>query len=119
MMQAECPHCNTVFRVSESQLEQANGQVRCGHCLAIFTADNPYSTLSMLSEDLTGNNASEEDEEDSLDTEKNLFSENENIVADVIPPELRAETLQEKSRFGFLGTLVLTLLILISISGLF
>lgn len=117
-MQTECPHCNTVFRISESELEQANGQVRCGHCLAIFTADNPYSTLSMQTENLTGITP-EEDREDSLTPEDNIFSENKNIVADVIPPELRAEALQGKSRFGFLGTLVLTLLILISISGLF
>lgn len=40
-MKTECPHCHTVFRVSEQQLQHSAGQVRCGHCLAIFTAEIP------------------------------------------------------------------------------
>jgi len=104
-MQTECPHCNTVFHVSEAQLEQADGQVRCGHCLAIFTADNPYNTADYQPDGTR---------EESL---KEL--EPTHIVADVIPPELRAETRKGKARFGFVGTLIITLLILTAIAGLF
>ena len=32
----ECPHCQTRFRVTESQLEIAGGKVRCGACLSVF-----------------------------------------------------------------------------------
>ncbi len=32
----ECPNCQTRFRVSESQLQVANGRVRCGACLKVF-----------------------------------------------------------------------------------
>lgn len=40
-MKTECPHCHAVFRVSEQTLQHSAGQVRCGHCLAIFTAEIP------------------------------------------------------------------------------
>lgn len=112
-METECPHCNTIFRVKESELEQADGQVRCGHCLAIFTAENPYNSTSYQTEHIS-KEAGDLNQEDEISLE-----DLQNIVADVIPPELRAESRKGKSHFGFLGTLVLTLLILTSISGLF
>lgn len=31
-----CPDCATQFKVSEAQLQVANGKVRCGSCLAVF-----------------------------------------------------------------------------------
>jgi len=111
-MQTECPHCNTVFYVNEPQLEQADGQVRCGHCLAIFTADNPYKTADHHS-DKTSKGHPVSLEESLADIEP------AHVVADVIPPELRAETRKGKARFGFIGTLILTLLILAGIAGLF
>ncbi|MCW8935796.1 MAG: DUF3426 domain-containing protein [Gammaproteobacteria bacterium] len=112
-MQTECPHCNTIFRVKESELEQADGQVRCGHCLAIFTAENPYNTTTYQTENIS-EAPGDIDQEDEA-----RLGDSQNIVADVIPPELRAESRKGKSHFGFFGTLVLTLLILTSISGLF
>jgi predicted Zn finger-like uncharacterized protein len=33
----QCPDCNTLFRVTKSQLAQADGQVRCGQCGCIFS----------------------------------------------------------------------------------
>ncbi len=33
-----CPNCETVFRVTEQHLKIANGKVRCGACLSIFSA---------------------------------------------------------------------------------
>ncbi len=114
-MQTECPHCNTVFRVKESELEQADGQVRCGHCLAIFTADNPYNTQGFQADSIA-----EEESELPLPLTNKTEDEIEtaHLVADVIPPELRAESRQGKSRFGFIGTLILTLLILTGIIAL-
>ncbi|MEM9622574.1 MAG: DUF3426 domain-containing protein [Pseudomonadota bacterium] len=32
----QCPNCTTRFKVTEAQLQVANGQVRCGACLAVF-----------------------------------------------------------------------------------
>lgn len=46
-----CPACNTQFFVTEEQLNQHAGKVRCGHCLHVFDAkqqivelDNPSET---------------------------------------------------------------------------
>lgn len=36
----QCPHCNTSFRTRISQLQSADGMVRCGACLKIFAADD-------------------------------------------------------------------------------
>ncbi len=36
----QCPHCNTSFRVRNEQLAIANGSVRCGACLQVFSARN-------------------------------------------------------------------------------
>ncbi|GIX31486.1 MAG: hypothetical protein KatS3mg124_1958 [Porticoccaceae bacterium] len=35
-IRTRCPHCQTLFRVSEAQLRAADGLVRCGRCLATF-----------------------------------------------------------------------------------
>ena len=35
---SRCPHCETVFRVSDAMLQKARGKVRCGACLSIFKA---------------------------------------------------------------------------------
>jgi len=40
----QCPHCGTSFRVSEEQLSIANGSVRCGACLQVFSARNHIVT---------------------------------------------------------------------------
>ena len=37
-MYAQCPQCNAVFRVSDQQLSQAVGRVRCGECHGVFWA---------------------------------------------------------------------------------
>ena len=37
-MQTQCPHCDTKFRVTETQVQAANGFVRCGVCNEVFNA---------------------------------------------------------------------------------
>lgn len=37
-MKTECPHCHTLFRMTEAQLEMADGMVRCGYCNTVFNA---------------------------------------------------------------------------------
>ena len=34
----QCPHCGTTFRVTDQHLNAAQGSVRCGACLKIFSA---------------------------------------------------------------------------------
>ncbi len=40
-----CPGCSTVFRVSDAQLALREGQVRCGHCRAVFDANDHRVSL--------------------------------------------------------------------------
>lgn len=37
-MQTKCPHCQTVFKVSDEHLKMAEGYVRCGICKEVFNA---------------------------------------------------------------------------------
>jgi len=109
-MQTECPHCHTIFRVQTSDLESADGQVRCGHCLAIFSANDPLNVI---------NGSAQEASVETIEESSNIFPEEEieHTVADVIPPELRAETRKTKPRFGFIGNTILAIAILASIAA--
>jgi predicted Zn finger-like uncharacterized protein len=40
-----CPGCSTVFRVTAAQLALREGQVRCGHCRAVFDANAEHVSL--------------------------------------------------------------------------
>ena len=41
-----CPSCRTVFRVTAAQLEMRGGQVRCGHCKAVFDGHEHMISLA-------------------------------------------------------------------------
>ena len=59
----QCPHCHTAFRTSISQLQSADGMVRCGACLRVFAADDhllPSADLRTISRPL--HDPDEEDE---------------------------------------------------------
>lgn len=43
----QCPHCGTSFRVRNEQLAVANGSVRCGACLQVFSARNHVVTTAI------------------------------------------------------------------------
>ena len=43
-----CPQCNTSFRISEEQLQIAEGTVRCGSCLTVFQAESYLQEQSSL-----------------------------------------------------------------------
>ncbi len=45
-MQTHCPHCETHFRITESQIDIADGDVRCGVCKEIF---NVYEVTNDVS----------------------------------------------------------------------
>lgn len=41
-----CPNCQTQFIVTDEQLNQHNGKVRCGHCLHVFDATEELVEIS-------------------------------------------------------------------------
>ncbi len=42
-----CPGCGTVFRVTAAQLSLRQGQVRCGHCRAVFDANDHFVSVEI------------------------------------------------------------------------
>jgi predicted Zn finger-like uncharacterized protein len=109
-MQTECPHCHTVFSIGEEQLNQADGQVRCGHCLAVFTAENPYQNEKYsLHDDLIEDQLTDELFDQAEEETTNI---DDIILPDVIPPNLRAETRDTRKHYGFIGNTFWTLAIL-------
>jgi len=45
-MYAQCPHCQTLFRLSRGQLTAADAKVRCGQCFTVFNALENLRVLS-------------------------------------------------------------------------
>lgn len=51
-----CPHCNTSFRITDSQLASAKGAVRCGSCLQVFRAsDHLVNSAPAAPDDIDSN----------------------------------------------------------------
>ena len=84
-MQTQCPHCDTKFRVTENQLQAADGFVRCGVCEEVFNTSTVIDTATETeTETETGNQEtfSSGIAFDSINDEA-LFSD-ENIESDTI-----------------------------------
>jgi predicted Zn finger-like uncharacterized protein len=45
-MVTSCPACTTTFRITEEQLRQRQGKVRCGKCRGVFDAFKSLTTLA-------------------------------------------------------------------------
>lgn len=81
----QCPHCKASFKVSEEQLNAANGRVRCGACLNIFDAIayqlSPASPSSETKESKTFRSEQQSesilDDDFSLDLDKAVDLEDE------------------------------------------
>ncbi|MDT8283490.1 MAG: DUF3426 domain-containing protein [Gammaproteobacteria bacterium] len=58
-MQTQCPHCDTYFRITETQINLAEGLVRCSVCNEVFNAleiaSQHEQQASLLGDALTGN----------------------------------------------------------------
>ena len=76
-MQAECPHCQTIFKLTEQQLQIADGMVRCGMCQEVFNALDHG-----LSIDPTNPDADTEDEDLPATDETELTSIDDSDASD-------------------------------------
>lgn len=143
-LQTQCPHCHSVFRLSVDALAQADGQVRCGHCLAVFYAEvseaEPEDNFidDNIADDGIADNSSGIDSiryetaDDRftdvhvpLDNAARPDNPDENLddnlhddyaVADVIPAELRGQTSRKKG-YGFFGKLLISLAVLLCLAA--
>lgn len=79
-----CPNCSTSFRVNDAQLNAANGAVRCGACLLVFSARDNLITEPRPDEDW------EDSAEMNLESE--FIEEDEHWYPDTAIPSLAAET---------------------------
>lgn len=48
-----CPACQTQFVVTDEQLDQHNGTVRCGHCLHVFNAADQIVPINVATENIS------------------------------------------------------------------
>jgi predicted Zn finger-like uncharacterized protein len=110
-MYVECPECGTVFRVSTAMLTQADGQVRCGECGAVFDG---MATLSAFAPQKAEPAGQAEDLQPSL-----ALGEPEPVVAEpaseeppaqIPEPEPAAPAVQTPTGRPILGTLLWGLL---------
>lgn len=69
-MFTQCPNCETTFQVTANQLKAANGDVRCGQCLAVFNALDNLSESMEASHESHAQNSTAGDASTSID--KNL-----------------------------------------------
>jgi predicted Zn finger-like uncharacterized protein len=87
-MQTQCPHCRTRFRVTETQVNIADGLVRCGVCSEVFNAfeaaDQGDHQSSLLNDENLPAQKSEDDLAQSVSPDAQGTSrENDNIDSDI------------------------------------
>ena len=85
-MQTQCPHCDTKFRVTEAQVQAADGFVRCGVCNEVFNAievASHHKHQASLLDNVAANESSEKESTiEALTAEKQpaaVTEENERI----------------------------------------
>lgn len=102
-MQTRCPECNTLFQLNESDLSASNAQVQCGHCFHIFQAKTEEQDTFQLVEEVNtadidintfADGIDEIPQEEIIKPDKfstPAFEQNV-MVDDIVPPELRQQT---------------------------
>ncbi len=123
-MQTQCPHCDTQFRVTDDQLQAADGFVRCGVCSEVFntaeTADTPVQSIFTADEQQFNNenfvsDDTTNDEDKSPEVDKDvfdLFNEEHNESLQHVVPEQYRDTYSSESH-SHLSTILWSLGILI------
>ena len=84
-----CPGCATVFRVTPEQLALREGQVRCGHCRAVFDANSHLVLVEAR--------APESDEADELLRGRPTVTLRESHALQVVPARTSAASLADET----------------------
>lgn len=89
----QCPHCQTTFRTSVSQLQSADGMVRCGACLKVFVADdNLLPSADLQTMDIPMSAEPEEKEEQEEPEERDEREPSSSVIPEVPEPIFTLET---------------------------
>ena len=118
-MQAECPNCHTLFRITEAQLDMADGLVRCGFCQEVFDArvrngfhpDIPHLDVP---ENKQRQQTPQAKASKQIEAEDELFFSGK--PNDIVPDKLRAESITRP--YSTLATVSWSLAILALIAAL-
>ena len=120
----KCPNCHTVFRVSDEQLEKAEGNVRCSQCDEVFNArdflaaETPptdfMSELDSIQSDATEPGLTSNSFDHALEEIQNETDADESLKNNDIPSVLESDliaqqTPKENSHSVFWGFCVLIL----------
>ncbi len=112
-MQTQCPHCDTRFRVTESQVNTADGFVRCSVCKEIFNAievasqdEHQHSLLSEENPDNIPYTLIVDDNSfdgDSQDTYVDDFDDRdiESTLEDELEAEVNSDTITDTEDVNF------------------
>lgn len=97
-----CPHCETRFKIADTQLEAHHGMVRCGHCLQAFDArpnfisDQPHPQLELEMLEVIDTPVVENAMHDSTPSKaahlREIAEESNHDVFDLSKPVTRART---------------------------
>tara|TARA_R110001592_G_scaffold127070_2_gene338604 strand:- start:731 stop:1954 length:1224 start_codon:yes stop_codon:yes gene_type:complete len=79
----QCPHCKASFKVSEEQINAANGKVRCGACLNIFDAI-AYQISSQENAKLDGRNTKENIDTSILDDDLSFDFDDTDLESELL-----------------------------------
>ncbi|MBL3589506.1 MAG: DUF3426 domain-containing protein [gamma proteobacterium endosymbiont of Lamellibrachia anaximandri] len=108
-MYTQCPHCQTLFRISAEQLTVAAGMARCCQCKSVFNAEDNLRELPSTSEEPTSTETKEttlaesshtpppseteiEEQNDGLEVEPDYYaSGGESQMIDLLEGELPSE----------------------------
>lgn len=96
-MHTQCPHCKTLFKISEEQLAAVNGKVRCGFCYRIFLAEESlFDDLPNMDFDNVSSSPSEVIHQ--VTEIPKVFEVNVNAPAVIETMHLTQHELQEEAR---------------------
>ncbi|MDH5393698.1 MAG: zinc-ribbon domain-containing protein [Gammaproteobacteria bacterium] len=103
-MQTRCPECNTLFKLNDTDLTIAEGEVQCGHCFYVFEADTGQDNFALNDEIDTSdidintfansiNDISDDFEDTSpsltVTADNSVLFEKNPIIEDLVPPDIR------------------------------
>ncbi len=118
-MQTECPHCHTLFRITEAQLDIADGTVRCGYCKQVFDARAANEHQLDTFEDKQAGDTQRQGRQQP-EVSQQIEAEHEAFYSggpnDIVPDELRVEN--NARPYSTLATAAWSLAILVLITAL-
>ena len=101
-MQTQCPHCDTRFRVTESQVNIADGFVRCSVCKEVFNAfevaEQDEHQQSLLNQENSDSKSSVAYLGDDIDTE---IADNKPGLSELEHDDLEHADDSQKDTFNF------------------